>query len=536
MFAFAILIGVYSYLLFILGITHLLYPWAVSLVTILWFCGVVFWFRNDVKKLVKVIPKLRVSVFSLSTFSKACIVLLTLLWGINLIGVFAPEISFDALWYHLTIPKIFAENNEFFFIPGGLYYYSLMPKLIDMLYIPAVMLGSDTLAKAIHYGFGILTLIVLYKISKKYLSTPISLLVLLIFSSNLVVAWQATTAYIDLGRTFFETMAIYGIVLYIHEKKKLWLTESAIMIGFAITSKLIAVFSLPIFVIILLYLHKDSLSKGLVISIKYVLTALIIPLPYFIFSTLNTGNPFYPLFTQYYSQIVEPGTRSLFQILADYWNLFVNAADPINPLYLIVFPIVIFLYKRLTKQERLFVIYAGLSLVVWYFIPRTGGGRFILPYLPVFSLVIGLVLSKLTNSYLKKAIIGIGLIVALTTIGYRSVASSKYLSVVFGQQTRSEYLAENLNFSFGDFYDTDGYLSQTLTASNTVLVYDVHNLYYADFNFIHESYVQSGDEFTYILAPSMMRLPERFYAWKPLYDNPITGLTLYSQEGSTWVY
>src|SRR5690606_34153041 len=109
------------------------------------------------------------SFYRIKNQSKFLIVLLIILWLINLIGVLAPEISFDALWYHLTIPKIFAQNHAITHIPGGLYYYSLMPKLVDLLYIPAVMVNSAIGAKLIHFTFGILTLIVLYKIARSYL-------------------------------------------------------------------------------------------------------------------------------------------------------------------------------------------------------------------------------------------------------------------------------------------------------------------------------------------------------------------------------
>ena len=34
--------------------------------------------------------------------------------SINLIGVLGPELAFDALWYHLTLPKIYLEKHSLF--------------------------------------------------------------------------------------------------------------------------------------------------------------------------------------------------------------------------------------------------------------------------------------------------------------------------------------------------------------------------------------------------------------------------------------
>lgn len=536
MFAFAILIGVYSYFIFILGVLHLLYPVSVVIVTLLWSIGVIGWYRKDIQVLVHKIGTRHIHIPKFSHFSKICIFLLLSLWSINLVGALAPEISFDALWYHLTIPKIFINNNSFFFIEGGLYYYSLMPKVIDLLYIPSLMLGSDTGAKLIHYTFGLLTLLALYQISRRFLSLPLTLFVLVVFSSNLVVAWESTTAYIDLGRTFFEVMAVYGVVLFLQEKKSLWLIESAIMLGLAVSTKLVAILSLPIFILLLIYIFKDDLKKAVMACMQYSVITLLIPVPFFIFSLINSGTPIYPLFTEYYPTVIEKGITSLPQILHDYWILLVKAADPINPLYLISAPLLFFVYPRLKRDERIFVIYGIFSMLVWLITPRTGGGRFILPYLPVFSLLVGLIVKKIPSTILKSALVGIGVLVAGTTIGYRFLASNAEVKVLTGDISKTEYIKENLNFAYGDFYDVDGRLSQLFDSDDTVLVYGIHNLYYADFQFIHESYSKPGDEFNYILAPLDMKLPDRFYAWNLVYTNSVSNIAVYSQGGNTWVY
>lgn len=534
MFALAILIGVYSYSLFILGVISLLYPVTVIFISVLWVLAVIWWFRKEGN-----FPKtdklsVLTSIKKTSLFSKICLILIFLIWLINFIGTLAPEVSFDALWYHLTIPKIFVDNNSVFYIPGGLYYYSVMPKLVDMLYIPAVMLNSALAAKLIHFSFGILSLVVLYKISRAFLSQSISLFVLLIFSSNLVVSWLATTAYIDLGRTFFELMSVYGIVLYIKEKKELWLVESAVMAGFAISTKIIAAGSLAVLVPVLLYLFRKDIAKGIKFSIYYVLIAVFITSPYLIFSWLNTGNPIYPIFSEFYARPYE-GT-SFFSVPIDIWRTFVTGDDPINPIYIMSLPFIFLVLRKLSRFEKIFVIYALFSFLVWMITPQTGGGRYLLPYLPILSVLVGFIVKYLENKTIKNLIIIIGFVVALTTVGYRTLASTKYFDLILGKQSQEEYLKNNLNFSFGDFYDTTGYFSKTLNDGDKVLVYGLHNLWYADFSFIHESYVRTGDEFNYILAPTDMVLPERFKLWREVFTDHNVGVTLYTLGGGKWVY
>ena len=210
MFQAAILIGIYSYIIFALGLLGLLYKNTIILVTIIFIVSVFLSRKslltivlhsmveytskifeiNSISKLKKVISKDKLR--SLLTF------LLLVQIVINLIGALAPERAFDALWYHLTIPKLYLQSHSIYHIPGGLLYYSDMPKLVEMIYTAALAFGSEITAKMIHYFFGVLSLITIFLLGKKYLSQKTALISVLIFYSNPVVSWQSTTAFVDL--------------------------------------------------------------------------------------------------------------------------------------------------------------------------------------------------------------------------------------------------------------------------------------------------------------------------------------------------
>jgi hypothetical protein len=251
---------------------------------------------------------------------------------------------------------------------------------------------------------------------------------------------------------------------------------------------------------------------------------------------MYTKNPFYPLFTKYYSEVIEPTVFSIPTAVNDLYTTFVTAADPINPVYLISIPIIFVTVKFYKREEKLFLIYIIGVLIMWLITPRTGGGRFLLPYLPIFSLVVGMTISKIKSLEIKKILYCVVILTTITTVGYRLLAMKDGFSVITNMQSKSEYLINNLNFAYGDFYDVDGYFKKHMTPQDTVLIYDIHNLYYAEFSFIHESYVKSGDEFNYILTKEGSALPDRFYAWKEVYRNSKSGVVLYAQEGNTWVY
>ena len=290
MFMPAIVIGIYSYIIFGLGLLGILYKGYLTLATLVFVSAVFYFYKNKLK-----VPKLN-SVFIKRDLLFAIGLLVLVLQGIiNLIGVLGPELGFDALWYHLTIPKIFLQNHSIFYIPGGLFYYSAMPKLTEMLYVAGLTFGNEIAAKLIHFFFGILSLVALYSLSRKFLSKIFSLLAIVLFYSNLVVGWMSITAYIDLARTFFEIMALWGFINWIEKKNRKWLITSAILLGLAISAKLLALSTLLIFAILIIIFTRKITN-----ALAYCFFALLVPLPWFVSSYIYTGNPIYPFFTNIY--------------------------------------------------------------------------------------------------------------------------------------------------------------------------------------------------------------------------------------------
>ncbi len=372
------------------------------------------------------LPKIALS---LSLKAKLLLALSAIMAGVNLLGALGPELGFDALWYHLTIPKIWLLNHKISFIADGRYYYSVMPKLAEMGYLSALAMANETLAKLMHFSWGLLTLSVIYKTARKWLSQEYSLLAVIIFFANLVVGWQSTTAYVDLCRTFFEVLAFYCLV-----ENKIY--KSGLALGLAIATKLLAIGTLPVFWL-LLVLQKASIKSVLI----FTALATVPVLPWLLFAYLSTGNPIYPIFSGY--------DLSSVRHVSDVITIFVRSADPLSPIYLMLLPMTIYYRHRLPK---IVTIYCLLALLVWWFIPRTGGGRFIMPYLPVFSVLAALTIKLIKTNLLRRVAIGLVIILMVISIGVRGLANSKFLPVVFGLQTKADFLDKNLNKNFGGNY------------------------------------------------------------------------------------
>ena len=86
--------------------------------------------------------------------------------------------------------------------------------------------------------------------------------------------------------------------------------------------------------------------------------------------------------------------------------------------------------------------------------------------------------------------------------------------------------SKHLNFSFGDFYDSNNYFKNNIKPNDKVLLYGFHNLYYVDFPFIDSSFAKNSDKFNYI-AVQNSKLPKEFSNWKQIYYNEVTKVGVY---------
>lgn len=417
MFILAVLIGIYSYLIFALGLAgHLQNHYLLGL-TGEFIVLSLFFVR---------LPKLSAK---WSGLVWGMVVLLAIQAMINLIGALGPELGFDALWYHLTIPKIWIQEQRIYFIPDGRYYYSVMPKLMEMLYLPTLAVGSEIGAKLIHFSFGIMTSGVIFKLARKWLSTEYALLAVVLFYSNLVVGWQSITAYIDLGRTFFEVLAFY----YLVDRKTY---KAGIVLGLAVCTKTLALGSLPIFWILMFYQKFNLKSIAGFTSLAFLVAS-----PWLVWAWLSTGNPIYPIFSEL--------NISSVRLISDFISVFIRLPDPLNPIYLMVLPFVFWGYRKFPREV---LIYCLLGLGVWFVLPRSGGGRFILPYLPVWSVLASLAMSRISDGGTRKWMWGMAFALAMVSVGYRGMANAKFVPFVLARESKQTFLDKYLNWDFGGNY------------------------------------------------------------------------------------
>lgn len=529
MFEIALAIGIFSYSIYFIGLAGFLYRPVIILFSLLFWLGFLFYKGEALETFLK-----HFSLRHLPIIVYAGIFFIVLQALINSIGLFGPEIGFDATWYHLTLPKLYLFYHTVIYFPGYILDYSNLPKFAEMLFTAGLSFGSDFFARGVQFVFGLLTCIVLYKIGRKFLSPNWSILIPVIFYSNLVVGWESISGYIDLVRTFYAAIAFLAFLQWLETKKQKYFIYSALFVGFTIATKLLALPDIGIYALALLLFTQTTFQKKIQSLILFTVIIVACCLPYFLFAFIHTGNPIYPMLSSAYRlptywQILNP-----LYLVASIWQTFAYSSDPITPIFLAAAPFFFLYGKLLGKKVSVLVYFSIAGLVAWYITPQTGGGRYILPYLSVLSVLSIYLISQLSQKWQRFFILFICLI-AMVSLVYRGVANAKFLPLFFHKETKAAFMSKHLQFNLGDFYDIDGYFAHHIKPSDTVLLYGFHNLYYVDFNFIDSDWVKKGDAFDYV-AVQGTGMPERFRYWSLVYFNSTTQVRLYSLKGQTWYY
>lgn len=522
----AVILGIYSYLILTIGLLGWLSNFWVLIATFL----LLFLLWKEFRNYLKIFPwsrewkKLRKD--KLTSF---IIGLLATQIFINFLGALSPELSFDALWYHLTPAKLYSQNQQIFHLPGWLLSVSSLPRFTEMFYTAALVFGNEIWVKLIHFSFGILSLLAFFNLLKRYFPLRISLLGVLTFYTMLIIGWLSTTAYVDLAWVFFEILALDNFLRWYEEKKESFLFRSALLVGLAIATKILAFASLLTFLILIFILKRKKWARR---GINFALTALSVASPWLVLSWVNVGNPFFPLFgssTDAQAIEISPSLGLFLTKIVNYpfllWRATFQPDDIISPIYLLFLPLACWIIRKQKPGIKIAGLYSllGALMIPW------ASNRYLLPYLA------GLTLPTLAifnyrwkkKKFMARIFTVLIIFFALLNLGCRGLATKKFVPYLVGQETKREFLTKNLNFSFGDFYDVDGWFKKNIQANDLVLIYNIHNLYYVDFPYAHESWAQPGTYFTHILVGEGEVLPEKFGQRRLIYENSKTQVKLY---------
>lgn len=376
------------------------------------------------------------------------------------LGLFVPETGFDALWYHLPEALHYAQTGTITKIPGIM--YSTMPRLGEMYYGAAFFTHSLVFVKLVAFLYAIFYILLSYYLARCFLSRSQSLLVVLTVNSLYLVAWQSSSAYVDLPQAVFQLGALL-VLLKIPDLRAfkirdllLPLSLSAILMGFALSVKiqaLIGLLALSVFLVLVLRSFRFSWRPIIQFSIFYILISLFVAAPWYLDNYLQSGHPLYPANTLEIRQniLAHVGAvsaadwfvRKLVRLPLIFWDLGTLPAYQLTPIIAILFPVFLFRIPAMKKNYILYSIFIilVLYLVMWWFLPPAES-RYALPALPPLIILLFYSVFSLPSNHLtikQLAIVFIFISLALN-FALRTVASRKYLPVIMSQQSPKEYI------------------------------------------------------------------------------------------------
>ena len=333
-----------------------------------------------------------------------------------------PPISRDALIHHLAVPKIWLKHGRIYEIPWA--NYAFYPMNIDLLYALCLYFKNDIVPKFIHLTFGMGTGLLIYLYLKSRYDREWGLLGMVIFITTPIIIWLSTTAYVDLGMTFFTTGSVMAFIKWRNTEygQFKWLLISSFCMGIAIGSKynaLIAWFIINIMVM-LIYVRDTKRQKGaLQYGLLFFIITILVASPWYLKNYFQTGNPFYPLFDGFLKSlnyhpfqeaahlqaIEKSGEISFFKMREvmygeSFWEtllipirMFFQGKDnsyqyfqgSLNPI-LILFSPFIMLNRKYIKDKFVFVFFTVIFIFIAYFLTAKQV-RYILPVLPFLAII-----------------------------------------------------------------------------------------------------------------------------------------------------
>jgi hypothetical protein len=355
--------------------------------------------------------------------------------------------------------------------------------------------------KFIHLAFGFGTGWLIFFYLKKKFDRNWAFLGMVIFITTPIVVWLSTSAYIDLGMTFFTTASVLSFVKWRDSEYRQfkWLLISSFCMGIAIGSKYNALIAGLILILILMLSYaKDSQRQIATLNygIYFFMITAIVASPWYLKNYFQTGNPFYPLFNSFFQSLLHQpvqeiirheagekiGQLSFFKMREvmygeTFWEtlsipirMFFQGEDNsyryfqgvLNPI-LIVFSPFILLDRKYKRDKFLFVFFSVLFIFMAYFLTEKQV-RYILPVLPFLTILAVMGIKDLTDklnaeTFLsslrsRENIKAIFRIVLFASVSILLASNFFYLRdrihiikpfpYVFGKETRKAFLKRHL--------------------------------------------------------------------------------------------
>ncbi len=513
--------------------------------------------RELVNRLPEIIPGTHHLMENLRGFTLILFITLLVLLLYPLYCALTPPFSWDALVYHLLIPKIYLQHHGFTHI--ALNVYSNMPLNIDIMFLEAMFVGDDVTAKLLHYALGCLLCLSLYAFGRRYFSVRAGIIAPLLFICNPIVYYEFGVAFVDVGLALFCFWTVASLIEYVKTGRTGYALLMGLFAGMGMGAKYTMVFgAIAVFLLFLfsprifqrrkggvesdeVTLHPDARKNLRVALMLFFLLTFLLTLPWFIKNIIFTGNPTYPAMFKYFGgrnwsaqqaswlfdwqHSIGMGRSLKDYVLLDIRVFFLSGlrlgyrgfAGTLYPYALVFLPLIIFVRKNYGVALLSFLFFA-----IYFLLWALGAQqvRFLIPALPLLTLcaaagIDGVKVIKSRNLY-TLALLLVFIAPVHLVVGHvypEAAREGSFFPAIFGRQTRDEFLKPRVRS-----YPCLQYIGKVCNPGEPVLFLFENKGYYCPQPFFADSMFEASHFLSLALeAGSPEMFAKRLMAYKCRY-------------------
>lgn len=243
--------------------------------------------------------KLRPAVWQTAAVGIAAVPLL-----VAFLQALCPCTDADGMAYHLGGPKRWLQEGTLSYLPS--FRHTQTPVGQDMLYLLALGVWSDTAAKLIHFGLGLVAGLGLYAVVRRMAGPAPALLVSLVFVIGLpgfVTLQLMTWAYNEMGVAAQLAAFLIAWHAWLRNEKPGMFRALLLLAGLLITYKItnvLFVVAAAVVGAVWRTMSKKPPARTAREAILLAAACVVVPLPWFIRSWWQTGNPVWPLASSFF--------------------------------------------------------------------------------------------------------------------------------------------------------------------------------------------------------------------------------------------
>lgn len=419
-----------------------------------------------------------------------------LVFGLNLTWSLAPETRYDALNYHLAVPRIYLAHGGLVDLPY--FFHSYFAHLVELLFAFCMALHGQIVAKFVIALIALIATLGVYALGAMVFTPTVGVWAAAFFSTVPLTSWLVGTAHSDLALTLFLLASTIACLRWSRTDRIAWLLVAGILVGSAVAVKLNALYAAIGMLLALsgwLVFKPESTRRRARAVAVFVIAAGLFALPWFLMAYIHTGNPIFPLM------------NGLFRSpKADLSNAIMNAADfgvghsltqltrlpfritfdssrfgeglprgGLGPILLLFIPFGLLLMIVKNPEARTLGVISGVYLILWA--QTFQYGRYYLVILP-FLAVLGIAGLKLgvrtpVAEMVSRIVLLILLVfqVAVLPILFWNTPERFPIALAFGRESREAFLDRALTGYAGVVH-----INRNIPAASKVLGVSTENL------------------------------------------------------------